>query len=96
VLALWSSWSAWGLLPAQMLKLTQETAGTRSSLLSAEHQSDFHAVTHVLQHRAINMSVETEEFLSGQRMACCCTHTDMPLSLWASLLRSFQTHIKLK
>lgn len=33
-----------------MLKLTQGTMGTRSTLLSAEHQSEFHAVTCVLQH----------------------------------------------
>lgn len=46
-----------------MLKLTQGTAGTGSSLLSAEQQLDFHAVTFVLQQRAINMLIETKEFL---------------------------------
>lgn len=94
-MALWSSWSSWGLLPVLMLKLTQGPAGPRSSFLSAEQQSNFHAVTRVLQHGALNTSVETEEFLSGQQIVCCCTHTDMPLSLWTSLLLSFQTHIKL-
>lgn len=32
---------------------------------------------------------------SGQKMVCCCRHTDMALSLWTSLLLGFQTHIKL-
>lgn len=60
-------WSPWGSLPVQMLKLTQGTTGTGSTLLGAEHQSDFHAITRVLQHRAINMSRETEAFLVGRK-----------------------------
>lgn len=79
-----------------MLKLTQGTTGTGSTLLSAEHQSDFHAITRVLQHRAINMSIETEEFLVGRKWCAAAGILIGFVSLdfaFTWLSNSYKTHL---